>query len=589
MASQYNPQYLELLPRVRYVADELPPMAEEPPAGAFMAYWTPNSDFRQRPENAGGLHVEIREKFISMFGRDEATNVQMSPTYSLYREARFRYSRSLGFIGDYVHAAQFAGSTLLPARLVLGSSPTLNIPLANAQDLWNSNLRAGEIIRELWPDAHCRDPKRRLVGPGFEAAWLPEHVIMRWLGSLDLNEESVTLNVLERAWGELCLSPSESPRMLLPKPDSSEVVRHHSYLRPFDMASTPPPSSMLPPETAHIWAFTSQRAPWILSFPVMAAIIGLMANPCKGLRTREGQVFHNCSKDDNDICWCLDLLQSFCRTTPDSMKDFDGSFSLSIYNTNWVYLSLMVTFYDIVVNPTTNSQVSQDSEFLGLICARRRIEVPQFICSESRILVSARVGLWNRMVVSGLSGSNVGVILTDTSHLPINATARDYENRNLTSTCEIGGINFFLSLVWDQLDVWKARWTHCLDCLADCSHVAASDLVTAIGMGNAFGGAAFKPVALYKEQTWRIQALTNFRSLIAATPNSLQLMKQEWTQLCPTLNYWDEKDQSLIVENWGRLAAHAEELQESLHKRIDRMHEELKERQRQIFEIKQLS
>ncbi|KAI1421913.1 hypothetical protein F5Y12DRAFT_765331 [Xylaria sp. FL1777] len=507
----------------------------EYPVGAFMAYWTTACNSGRRPANSETLLEEMREKIISVFDDDSLTQDGSMPTSTLENGFHSREQPPVT-----------VSPSVRPARLLFHGALTTCVPFTHFSEFPANVNRdiiqvAGLHIRELWPDAHTRALKRHLLGPRFENSWLPEYEIMSWLGSLELNMESVDLNVLTRLSDELYLSSSGPSRTLLHEPSPADSILPYLTATPGKHSFKDLRSLLIkahkegrflqtvPEAVAHIWSFTNGHTPWIISIPVIAAIISLMTNP-KRPSTKQDDV----TDQDGDITWCLDLLRNFCREISPSNRRRDLYFSLDSFYNNWTYLSFMFTFYQVDGPHTSASQMEPISTHSGLRCDRGTFKTCDLgTFSEARILVSARIS--PPKGTGGLpdypSPSVVGVILTDISHQPIYATTQDYEDRELITTPDNCGVTLFLNLMWNHFYIWGIRWARCLDYLASCLEIRCESLAAYFSIHRIPRGSSESGHAdVHRGLAVFLHLLNKFRKLIDTTPKSLQQMKMEWME-----------------------------------------------------------
>ncbi|KAI0532451.1 hypothetical protein GGR58DRAFT_179939 [Xylaria digitata] len=387
-----------------------------------------------------------------------------------------------------------------------------------------------------------------MFGPRFYSADLFGYKIMRSLGSQDLNAESVNLQVLRMAINHYFFSSSKPSQTIVSSPLLEEI---EPYLAP------PPdgiPLKVRPADkskhVAHIWSFTSVGEPWVLSIPVMAVILGLMLHPARP-KPPPGEV----SYDDRDISWCIDSLQRFCRLDPPLCGERDMFFSLGTYGDCAMYLSFILTFYK-VKDHDIDDVMAQASKFSGLLCDRAEHKTfAHGTFREGRILVTARVAAGHAGMSYASSPRAIGVILTDISHQPINATASDYEERGLDVNAETSGVTLFLNMVWNHFDLWRDIWTRCLDHVARHAQLKFTQLETREALHVEFPQYnTFHSTDKYIQSVATTELLGIFRREIATGPEALKQMKKKWTMTyrgaySENTARFNRSSQKLAIEN----------------------------------------
>ena len=200
---------------------------------------------------------------------------------------------------------------------------------------------------------------------------------------------------------------------------------------------------------------------WVVSLPVICAILLLMTNPTKKVET-------NTDCPDREITWCLDSLHGFCRLKGPDEGSRNLSWSLGTFPDCWMYLHFIFHHFSPHEDLLRESKEWKDT---GIRCERREMRLPiGWDCSmkafsEDRFCFGMRTSTTSRAGETDVNEhqATVAFLMRDGYHIPVDLGRKTWLVRGLHSPRGASGVALFHMLLWSGLDEWSRGWKSCLD------------------------------------------------------------------------------------------------------------------------------
>ncbi|KAJ6443558.1 hypothetical protein O9K51_04737 [Purpureocillium lavendulum] len=518
---------------------------------------------------------KLLDKLISVFGVESVLDGRPLPAHPLQRETFSSAVASLfrPIPGNDFHISpsfSCAPSWEASIRLEHESGGDVTLRLCHADQhpgdpqgtLWAIG-RAVTLLRTSWPDATTGLSRRRQLGPELNHPESPWDRIFAWLASKQLNplREGVFVSDLFLRQGRLCKPLRKRSRGLavaeLPEPEWKPL------------RTSPLPSSG--PPDAQLWSFTGPD-PWVISLPVLSAILLLMINPARG----DHPIF-DCP--DRELSWCLDAMHGFCRLKGPEEVDRCLAWSLGTTPDCWMYLHFI--FYSF--SREALADTSDPRRGSGMQCERRKFSLPIGYNGEIETFGEERVWLGMRTGTSYGDSSapehpgTVAFAVNDSHHFVLDGTRGDWHERGLESPEGASGVALFQMVLMTGTDRWAADWTQCLDSIDELLEVRAEDLAS----NERLEALMTDPDGrLAKKYFLAASLIKIFAKHIDSLPRLLRDMVKTWQRTYPGMNAdlltrFDEATQMKLLDNWHTVIAHAECKRKQLTDRIEKRAAEL--------------
>ncbi|KAH6646847.1 hypothetical protein BKA67DRAFT_525315 [Truncatella angustata] len=296
-----------------------------------------------------------------------------------------------------------------------------------------------------------------------------------------------------------------------------------------------------------------------------------MSNPNKHKTELDS---HN-SYVDQDIFWCLDSLQAFCRLQGPTIGERDLSFSFGTCPDRWMYFHFTLHYFFLdTTEVSTPIEAASDASRSGLRCDRLNMTIPGIgRLEEMRLLVSMRVATryGTKSPTEEPSPSAVGFVMTDAGHSSTHTTRTDWTGRGLQSPMEASGVTLFQTMIWNLLDLWEHGWSQCLDAVDALLDFQSDDLSNEILLeAQMFDD---ERMSKTKHMFLVLRLFANFRKNISTPSQTIRRMQKEWAKAykgrySDRLERFDRLTQVAILENWDRVILHSDRLHAKLLDRI---------------------
>jgi hypothetical protein len=195
--------------------------------------------------------------------------------------------------------------------------------------------------------------------------------------------------------------------------------------------------------------------PWVMSFPVIAAIMCLLSHPDKASIQNDTENEYL----DRDMAWCMDSLHGFCRLVNPEESPRPLAYSLGTYRDGWMYLQFTLHAFSAIRD--LESFAEEKVEGSGMLPERRLVMVPGVgTFREGRVWVAVRTATGT--TETSVSPSSVVVIVSDFGHIQLGITEKDWTERGLATPVGAAGVALFQMLVWSQVARWEYGWEACL-------------------------------------------------------------------------------------------------------------------------------